>query len=72
MKGMAIIMEKKYDIFISYRRKDELFVKTIYDELIKLGYTVFWDRKLGGGTFPNELKDADVSQFNTEMVVAEG
>lgn len=65
----VIAENKKYDIFISYRRKDEIFVKTIYDELDKLGYMIFWDRQLGGGTFPNELEEAIKSSSDFLLII---
>ena len=49
--------QKKYDIFISYRRDGgDLSAKIIYDELVKAGYSVFFDvESLRSGLFNKEL-----------------
>ena len=54
-------MEKaKYDVFISYSRKDTLIVNKICDALDEQGIKYFIDRKglAGGGEFPAELEEA--------------
>ena len=59
-------MEYKYDIFISYSRKDAIVVDRICQELDKCDIRYFIDRKglSGGGQFPVELEDAiDNSKF---------
>ena len=51
---------KKYDVFISYSRKDTLIVNKICDALEEQGIKFFIDRKglAGGGEFPAELEEA--------------
>lgn len=53
-------MEYKYDVFISYSRKDSMVVDRICQELDKCDIKYFIDRKglSGGGQFPIELEDA--------------
>lgn len=51
---------KKFDLFISYSRKDTLIVNKICDVLDEQGIKYFIDRKglAGGGEFPAELEEA--------------
>ncbi len=50
---------KIFDIFISYRRSDNEFAAKLYEELIKDGYTVFWDEKsLACGRYTEDIKTA--------------
>jgi len=58
-------------IFISYKRKDVTFVKGVYDELLKLGYSIFWDRQLRGGQFPLALENEIKSSTDFVLIVTE-
>lgn len=55
-------MANKYDLFLSYSRSDdELFVKRLYDDLIKTGFSIWWDRvdmPSRSLTFLQEIRDA--------------
>ena len=52
----------KRDVFLSYSREDdEPFVRKLYEDLMKSGFSLWWDRvdmPNRGHTFPQELRDA--------------
>ena len=55
-------MDARTDVFLSYSRNDdEAFVARLYQDLVRTGLKVWWDRATmpnRGLTFPQELRDA--------------
>lgn len=50
----------RYDVFLSYRRADTALVQPLRDELLRLGYRVFFDTQSieGGDNWKNRLQTA--------------
>lgn len=61
---------KKYDIFISYRRKDgEFTAMSFHNELVRRGYAVFWDlESMRSGPFNKQLYTV-IEQCNDFLLI---
>lgn len=50
---------KVYDVFISYRRTDGKTAQNLYEQLVRYGFSVFWDKtSLENGKFGHDIKVA--------------
>ncbi|MDH4039596.1 MAG: TIR domain-containing protein [Gammaproteobacteria bacterium] len=56
------------DIFISYARPDRVRIETLAAKLAEEGYSVWWDRQIGGGAEFSQAIEAELETAKTVIV----
>jgi len=57
------------DVFISYKREDEACVRRLHDALVRAGFSVWWDRKIEGGTAWRQRIEEELDAAHCAIVV---